>query len=495
MPQRPKKKQEQKRKTDNLKIPSIYGYNDVTIEQRPKKRQNRDDKALEQQPPPPGGNGVGVVGNAHPPPQDRKPQNVPPQPPKRNRASVVGKAPPPPQDREIRNDPPGESETDVVAAAHPNKTSATGSAPSHWGKVKDEFKKMTTPKLVDFVEKAMETLSEERGIEYLQELLRKDFEDLKEKLHNDKPLVVIITTHGSAIDRDKYNIFSRFHESVKKIKKSTYEFLKDLLGKGKTDAEKEENVEVTFVKANTTGYCQEFSPLDAGDFQTIISDWFKEPGNKFDEVSVQSVSDRLKDRQFPADQKKKSFFESLQDGTIHMYKMARQARWLVGKQNFDDEIKVDGRFNKIFSLSINEILQYNWSDMLIHVLDKDGNLIPFPRLFSDHAHLFGGAEKVENRKNRRYISYSQLIKLLSNFSKKMVCFDFTCDLHGKNILPTYGPYLIGGAPKTKKRKSKMSQKSRKNKEGSNKKGKSRKYTKGKTRNYQKSKTRKYTPPK
>lgn len=470
MPQRSKKKQEQKRKTDplNLNIPSIYGYNVVTIKQPPKKRQNRDDKALEQHTHPPGGNGVGVVGNAHPPPQNRKTQN----------------------------DDPGESETGVVDGAHPNKTSDTGFAPSHWGTVRNNLKQLSTPKLVDFVEKAMETLSEERGNEYLQELIRKDFEALKDKLDNEKPLVVIITTHGSAIDRDKYNIFSRFHESVKKIKKSTYDFLKHLYGQGKTEAEKEENVKVTFVKANTTGYCQEFSPLDAGDFQKIISDWFKKKENKFDIESVRTVSDDLKDRQFPAGQKKKSFFESLQDGTIHMYKMARQARWLVGTQTFNPnaKIQVDGRFNKIFSLSVNEILQYNWSDMLIHVLDKDGNLIPFPRLFSDHAHLFGGAETVENRKNR-YISYSQLITLLSNFSKKLVCFDFTCDLHGKNILPTYGPYLIGGAPKTKKRKSKMYQKSRKNKEGSNKKGKSRKYTKGKTRNYQKSKTRKYTPPK
>ena len=470
MPQRSKKNQEQKRKTDplNLNIPSIYGYNVVTIKQPPKKRQNRDDKALEQHTHPPGGNGVGVVGNAHPPPQNRKTQN----------------------------DDPGESETGVVDGAHQNKTSATG-----WDTVRNNLKQMSTPKLAHVATEAMETLSEERGIEYLQELLRKDFEDLKEKLHNDKPLVVIITTHGSAIDRDKYNIFSRFHESVKKIKKSTNDFLKHLFGQGKTEAEKEaekeENVEVTFVKANTTGYCQEFSPLDAGKFQEIISDWFnKTDVEGFDVKSVQTVSDALKDRQFPADQKKKSFFESLQDGTIHMYKMARQARWLVGKQTFDpnDEIKVDGRFNKIFSLSVNEILQYNWSDMLIHVLDKDGNLIPFPRLFSDHAHLFGGAEEVNDGKNR-YISYSQLIRLLSNFSKKLVFFDFTCDLHGKNILPTYGPYLIGGAPKTKKRKSKMYQKSRKNKEGSNKKGKSHKYTKGKTRNYQKSKTRKYTPPK
>ena len=147
----------------------------------------------------------------------------------------------PPKKRQNRDDTPGESETGVVDGAHPNKTSDTGFAPSHWGTVRNNLKQLSTPKLVDFVEKAMETLSEERGNEYLQELIRKDFEALKDKLDNEKPLVVIITTHGSAIDRDKYNIFSRFHESVKKIKKSTYDFLKHLYGQGKTEAEKEEN--------------------------------------------------------------------------------------------------------------------------------------------------------------------------------------------------------------------------------------------------------------
>lgn len=342
---------------------------------------------------------------------------------------------------------------------------------------------------------------EDQGVKYIQELIMLDFEQLKEQLDPNKPLVVIITTHGSLNNRQNDTFFNRVVELAEQIKRRGMDWLKWL-----TERDEPEQIKATYVKANIDGEYQEYCPEDAGIFQTEIAEWFER--GDFSDDSIKKISADLHHAQFG--NFNENLIQAIETDNLHMWRMAniRGKRWSVSEQLFTphDPIRVNPWNDKVFWLSGLEALGYHWTDMLIHVVGKNGELIPFPRLFSDHAHLFGGAE---TRGDRKSITYSRLLLLMSKFNRKLIFFDYTCgtgnraenDPHFASIYdpnPNFpfvpralncdhnkkrgwavpGCTVSGGAPKTKKRKTKMSQKSKKTKGVSNKKGKSHKYARG-----------------
>lgn len=348
------------------------------------------------------------------------------------------------------------------------------------------------PDLASVVLQAMKKLKNKgQGVRFIKSLIDRDFKELKGQLDPNKPLVVIITTHGSSNNRQNARIFYRLFEVVKQIKRKGNHWLKwlkwlDITLRREstaTESHEREGTEATYVKANIDNEYQEFCPADAEIFQTNIAKWFRD-GNDFSDQSVENISTYLHNlqfRDFPL-----NFIQSFKAGKLHLWKMAnkRGGKWDVKKQVFkqSEPLIVDPDFDKVFSLSEEEILEYHWTDMLIHVVGRNGELIPFPRLFSDHAHLFGGAEIVEED-DRRSITYSRLLLLMSKFNRNLIFFDYTCGTGNRAENSTKHPFVplaspVGGAPKTKKRKPKMSQKSKKTKGVSNKKGKSHKYARG-----------------
>ena len=136
------------------------------------------------------------------------------------------------------------------------------------GKIEKNPKKKTTLKSVvskhiikpDFpsvVKKVMERLNDDRdnGVGYIKTLIDQDFEELKSKLDPLKPLVVIITTHGSLNNRQNDTFFNRVVEFAEDIKRTGIDWLKRL-----TESDEREQIKATYVKANIDGYYQEYCP-------------------------------------------------------------------------------------------------------------------------------------------------------------------------------------------------------------------------------------------
>ena len=220
--------------------------------------------------------------------------------------------------------------------------------------------------------------------------------------------------------------------------------------------------------------CQEFSPCEAATLQEYITNWYIN-GN-FDSESISKLSEDLKHKQFLDFHS--GLLEAIKNDTLNMYLMKYGPKWEVGDQEFSstENIEVKEEFDKYFYLRTDEVYEYTYTDMSIHVVDKDGKLMAIPWLFSDLAHLFGGAVANEDR-THIYIRYSQLLKLVFDFNEEVISIEFACGTPGTDPGAMHTARVVehGG--------------------GTNKKGKTRRYKKGKTRRYKKGKTRKCNPPK
>jgi len=391
-----------------------------------------------------------------------------------------------------------------------------------WDKVRVSVLEKNKSNFATHVRELIVRLNSEDGTTFIKDLMEKEFADFRSRLDNDKPLVLIITTHGKAINRER-TFSNRLRELAKTIfekkRKPLIEKLKTLkkeyqhklkkkektiktktrttldevtkhentiwnavksaykkflsqaevakadaeaqaevakadaeAGKGERQGEagEEEVVEVeveeeggsnrmdedrkegeskkfkvNYIKANRDGVCQEFSPCEAAMLQKDITNWYKN-GN-FDSKSISKLSEDLKHKQFLDFHS--GLLEAIKNDTLNIYLMKYGPEWKVGYEEFSstENIQVKGEFDKYFYLRTDEVYEYKYTDMSIHVVDKDGKLMAIPWLFSDLAHLFGGARRQENKVG---IEYSQLLKLVFNFNKEVVSIEFACDTPG-----------------------------------------------------------------
>lgn len=450
-----------------------------------------------------------------------------------------------------------------------------------WDKVRNALREKNKSKFETLVRELIRRLNSEDGTTFIKKLIEEEFADFRSRLDKDKPLVLIITTHGKAINRER-TFSNRLRELAKSIKtqfemqkeeiekkrkillrtlkkgyqtkfkkkNTTLKKLKKISTLGNTigdalesaykrffknnehiemgkeecqrleadaaaeveeeemeqeeeagaaaEVEEEEDDEeemggsggakegvrkrkredtdeeskkfkVTYIKANRNGLCQQFSPKDAATLQKDITNWYKN-GN-FDPESISKLSKELKDKQFR--EFHLGLSNAIESDTLDMFLMKYGPEWKVGSEQFSstENIQVKPEFDKYFYLRADEVYEYNYTDMLIHVVDKEGKLMAIPWLFSDLAHLFGGAVANEDR-THIHITYSRLLKLVFNFNEEVVSIEFACDTPGPALVHNMLPQFIDLGHREKRRRTVG---------GTNKKGKTRRYKKGKTR--------------
>ena len=378
--------------------------------------------------------------------------------------------------------------------------------------------------VLDLIEK----LESEQATKFIKKLIEDEFKSFSSRLDKQKPLVLIITTHGKGIYREVSSfskvrkLAQQIKERIKKTKKTikkkflqktkkTKRLLVNLLNKLKSTVkselhkiffkqdeedentdeedentdeesenmgeesenmgeesesegdgmEEEEKVRVTYIKGNAEGLCQQFSIYEAGKIQKDISDWFK--NGIFDKKSILQISKKVKNTQFA--EYNENIINAIKSDTLPMWRMKYGTDWKVGSQEFSstENFEVKSEFNKKFYLRIDEVSQYNYTDMLIHTLDKDGDLMPIPWLFSDVAHLFGGAVTVGTR---RVISYGKVLEISSKFNKEIISFEFACDNYDNHLNEMQNPPLVslnvlGGNNKKRKTRKYKKRKTRK----------------------------------
>jgi len=85
-----------------------------------------------------------------------------------------------------------------------------------WDKVKVSVLEKNKSKFKTVVMELIRTLNSEDGTTFIKDLMEKEFADFRSRLDNDKPLVLIITTHGKAINRE-YTFSNRLRKLAKTI--------------------------------------------------------------------------------------------------------------------------------------------------------------------------------------------------------------------------------------------------------------------------------------
>lgn len=396
-------------------------------------------------------------------------------------------------------------------------------AKARWQLLREKMKKDEKLSIQKAVNEYLK-MNEGERVDFIKKQIDSGFEELYQALDPNKPMVIFITTHGEAINRS--NRFFRYFEKVKRFLTeglsdsffaSFKEGLSEYLNKTKpVSGEKkrkndEDTVQVSYIKANVEGVCQYFSSFEAEQMQKYIgkeiirastTDVFNDvkniPIEYINELSKGIKREQFGEHPIALESVKADFFRQLRDNP-HISRMIIQGeKWDTFQQDFKPGISVISQVDKQFSIPIGDIHKVKFTDWSIRFFDGYGKTIAMPYMFTLFGHLVGSTISNTNDivvdftsiLNIAYYLLERRIKEYPDCNQTIIVVDCSCDVKSKTEPFGYGPFLsstgasttkrrrVGGAPKTKKRKTKMYQKSKKTKGVSNKKGKSHKYARG-----------------
>lgn len=387
------------------------------------------------------------------------------------------------------------------------------------------------------------------NFEDIQKLINGAIEELYKSLDPQKPIVFIISTHGS-IPKRQTGILN----TLKDIKNSVFE---------KILSQKQPTYQVSYIKAYKDGVNQLLSSNEVSRFQRYLGEVFNNgslhPPNKYDNTSgdekstnpsfIETIAKDLKSLQFDPDSKfntskeYKEYWDSIRAGLLmeaarsgHLdeYEWARcimaigrpfdlsstpRDRWEFFQHNYKSGGGVPKKVEKNLIHGKATNTESKGTDWSIRVIDKDGEAIAIPYIFSPYSHYMDigsydgekvrilpieslplfGSQIIETRK-REYDADPDAIAP----NTTMIVVDFSCGTYreyperppgvfaataarASPFDPTtpsspngcVGCAIAGGGTKSKKKKSYKSKRFKNNKKRSNKKINRRKYTRKK----------------